>query len=189
MHICIVYIFQFENALPEEMELVVDEICLRKWETKDKFDLVPLANNKKISDNLRDAFPYPYGIADAENWLQMVLAMEPPLRFFAITHKGQLAGSIGVVIKDDIYRKTAEIGYFVGEAFWGKKIMSRVIPLMCQYIFESFDVVRIFAEPFSNNMASRRVLEKSGFTHEATLHKNIIKNGVILDSCIYSIIK
>ncbi len=177
------------NCDKEIMRLEFDNICLREWAQNDAEVLVKIANNKKVANHLRDAFPSPYGPEDAEAWIEMVVNFDGPTRFFAIEYYKELAGSFGAVPKDDIYRKTAEIGYFIGEEYWGKGIMSKVLPMVIPYLFKTFNLVRIYAEPFSNNLASRRVLEKSGFIHEATLKKNICKNDLILDSCIYAVTK
>ena len=112
-----------------------------------------------------------------------------PPRFFAITVDKKLVGSIGIVSKTDIYRKNFEIGYFLSEEFWGKGIATKAIKAATSYAFRDFDIVRIYAEPFSDNPGSRRALEKAGFRLEATLKKNVIKNGIIKDSCIYSVLR
>jgi RimJ/RimL family protein N-acetyltransferase len=112
-----------------------------------------------------------------------------PPRFFAITVDKALVGSIGLVVKTDIYRKNFEIGYFLAEEHWGKGIATRAIKAATSYAFKDFDIVRVYAEPFSDNPGSRRALEKAGFILEATLRRNVIKNGIIKDSCIYSVLK
>lgn len=162
---------------------------LRPWSASDAEELVLIADNKRIADNLRDGFPNPYSIDDAHNWLGMVLKMGEPVRFFAIVYEGRLAGSIGIVTKEDIYRKNVEIGYFIAEDFWGKGLATRALIAATAYAFETFDIIRAYAEPFTDNAASRRVLEKAGFTLEAIHRKNVIKNGLIKDSCIYTILK
>ena len=112
-----------------------------------------------------------------------------PPRFFAIEVDKQLVGSIGIVTKTDIYRKNFEIGYFLAEEHWGKGIATRAIKAATSYAFKNFDIVRVYAEPFSDNTGSRKALEKAGFILEATLKNNVIKNGIIKDSCIYSVLK
>jgi ribosomal-protein-alanine N-acetyltransferase len=171
------------------MEIIFDGIVLRPWSVKDAVRLASIADNKKIADNLRDGFPFPYSISDARNWLDIILPENIPPRFFAITVNKELAGSIGIVTKSDIYRINFEIGYFLSEEFWGKGIATKAIKAATSYAFKDFDIVRVYAEPFSDNIGSRRALEKAGFTLEATLRKNVIKNGIIKDSCIYSVLR
>jgi len=123
------------------------------------------------------------------NWLNIVISKNDPVLFFAIVMDGSLVGSIGLVAMTDIYRKNFEMGYFLNEKHWGKGIITKAIRAATAYAFREFDVIRVYAEPFSDNPGSRRVLEKAGYIHEATFRKNVIKNGIIKDSCIYSILK
>jgi [ribosomal protein S5]-alanine N-acetyltransferase len=171
------------------MEIFIDGIVLRPWSISDISQLALLADNKKIADNLRDGFPNPYSVKDAKDWLTIILPENNPPRFFAIIVEKKLVGSIGIVTKTDIYRKNLEIGYFLSEEFWGKGIATRAIKAATSYAFREFDVVRVYAEPFSDNIGSRKALEKAGFNLEATLKHNVIKNGIIKDSCIYSVLR
>ena len=171
------------------MEIFFEGIVLRPWSISDAPQLAEIAGNKKISDNLRDGVPFPYTHKDAQNWLNIILPENNPPRFFAITLEKQLVGSIGIVSKTDIYRKNFEIGFFISENFWGKGIATRAIKAALSYSFTNFDIVRIYAEVFSDNLASCRALDRAGLKLEATLKRNIIKNGIIKDSCIYSVLK
>jgi len=171
------------------MEICFEGIVLRPWSISDATKLVLIADNKKIAENLRDGFPFPYSLKDARDWLNIILPENHPPKFFAITIDKQLAGSIGIVTKTDIYRKNFEIGYFLSEKFWGKGIATKAIKAATSYAFRDFDIVRIYAEPFSDNAGSRKALEKAGFKLEATLKRNVIKNGIIKDSCIYSVLR
>ena len=171
------------------MEILFEGIILRPWVEKDAGQLALIANNKKIVDNLHDGFPFPYSNKDAVNWLKLILPENNPPRFFAINAGQNLVGSVGIVTKSDIYRKTAEIGYFISEDSWGKGIATKAIKAVTSYAFMRYDLIRIYAEPFSDNAGSRKVLENAGFALEATLRRNVIKNGIIKDSCIYSILK
>jgi ribosomal-protein-alanine N-acetyltransferase len=171
------------------MEIFFEGIVLRPWSVRDAMNLAKIADNKKISDNLRDGFPYPYSFKDAKNWLNIILPENYPPRFFAITLDKKLVGSIGIVTKTDIYRKNFEIGYFLAEDHWGKGIATRAIKAATSYAFKDFDIVRVYAEPFSDNIGSRKALEKAGFIHEATFRRNVIKNDILKDSCIYSVLK
>lgn len=171
------------------MEILSEGIHLRPWTFADAVRLAVIANNKKIADNLRDGFPNPYSLQDARDWLSMILPDNDPVRFFAIIIDGEVNGSIGVVLKNDIYRKSCEIGYYIAEDYWHKGLATRAIRAITSYAFRTFDIIRIYAEPFADNTGSRRALEKAGFTHEATLRSNVIKNGIIKDSCIYGILR
>ena len=166
------------------------ECAIRKWNITDAVDLARLLNNKKIMDNLRDGLPYPYTVKDAEDYIATMLSANPENTYaFAITLDEKVVGSIGVFRCDNIHFRTAEMGYYIGEAYWGKGIMTSAVRQTCQYIFEHTDIIRIFAEPFGSNIASCRVLEKAGFQLEGLLRKNAVKNGRVLDMKMYALVK
>lgn len=172
------------------MRREIDNIVLREWEEADAERLAEIANNKKIYDNLRDAFPHPYSIDDARQYIALQNNEDNKLsKVFAIVVDGKVAGSIGGFIKDDIYRKNAEIGYYIAEEYWGRGIMTKAIKLITRFLFDNFDIIRVYAEPFARNKGSRRCLEKAGFRLEAELKCNVIKNGIIENSCIYAVLK
>jgi [ribosomal protein S5]-alanine N-acetyltransferase len=171
------------------MKIIFEGVVLRPWSIKDADRLAVIANNKNIADNLRDGLPHPYLLTDAQNWLNSIIPINDPPRFFAIISDDKLAGSIGIVKKEDIYRKNVEIGYFLAEEFWGKGIATIAIKAVTAYAISKFDIVRVYAEPFADNTGSRKALEKSGFICEAIFKNYVIKNGVIKDSCIYSVLK
>ncbi len=163
---------------------------LRKWKLKDASDLAEIISNKKVQDNLRDGIPYPYTIKDAEFFINdMLNADSDKIYAFAITADGELAGSIAVYRQNNIHYRTGELGYYIGEKFWGKGIGTEAVKRICGFIFENTDIIRIFAEPFSYNKASCCVLEKSGFKYEGTLYSNAVKNDRITDMKMYALIK
>ncbi len=102
---------------------------------------------------------------------------------------GEAVGSIAVTLKDDVYRKSAELGYWLAEPYWNRGIMTEAVRRICRHAFAAYDIVRIFAEPFACNTASRRVLERAGFTLEGVIKMSVYKNGRMLDSCIYALLK
>lgn len=170
--------------------VVCVEFSLKKW----SLDFVPsiarYANNKMISNNLRDGFPYPYSEDDAKNFITDCIDKgDENQLFYAIVVDGQAVGSISVLVQDDVFRKSAELGYFIGVPFWGKGIMTRAVTQICDEAFKTFDIVRIFAEVYEYNAGSRRVLEKAGFNLEGIDEKSISRNGEIYNSFIYTIIK
>jgi RimJ/RimL family protein N-acetyltransferase len=108
---------------------------------------------------------------------------------FAIDVNGLAVGGIGIHPQQDIYRKNAELGYWLAEEYWGRGILSSLLPDIVHYAFENFDIDRVFAKPFNTNLASQKVLVKAGFILEAKIERSIIKNGERLDELIYSIRK
>ena len=161
---------------------------MRPWTVLDKAALARYANNRKVWINLRDAFPHPYTESSAENFLEMV-GKQNPTTFFAIATRDEAIGGIGVSINQDVHRFTAELGYWLAEPFWGKGVMTEAVTWFTQFAFDSFHLMRIYAEPYANNLPSCRVLEKAGFTLEGRLRRSAIKDGQILDQFLYSQIR
>jgi RimJ/RimL family protein N-acetyltransferase len=133
---------------------------------------------------MRDAFPSPYTLDDAHRFIAMATGHSPNI-FLAIEVGGEAAGGIGIHPLDDVHRRTAEIGYWLAEPFWGKGIVTEAVRALVPVAFEETGIVRIQAGVFSHNPASMQVLEKCGFIREA-VHKNAItKNGVMMDEVLY----
>ncbi len=166
-------------------------ICkIRKWELSDAADLAAALSNKKVQDNLRDGLPYPYTEQDGADYISAMLSADEKETFaFAITVNGRVVGSIGVFRQGNIHRRTAELGYYIAEEYWGKGIMTEAVRQTCEFVFDTSDMIRIYAEPFAYNKASCRVLEKAGFQYEGTLRSNAVKNGKIVDMKMYSLLK
>lgn len=135
---------------------------------------------------MSNQIPHPYTEEDGALFLSGVVGQNPT-QAFAILFKNDIVGSIGIFPQTDIYEKNAEIGYWLGEDYWGCGIMTEAIRQIVEYGFKTFDVTRIFARPFSSNKASQRILQKAGFMHEATIKNGVYKNGEYYDSIVYSI--
>jgi ribosomal-protein-alanine N-acetyltransferase len=166
------------------------ECKIREWQIKDAENLALAINNKKVQDNLREGIPYPYTVEDAKEYITSMLSADKDVTYaFAITVDDKAIGSIGVFRCNNIHFRTAEMGYYIAESYWGKGIGTSAVKQTCRYIFENTDILRVFAEPFACNTASCRILEKVGFQCEGILRKNAIKNEVILDMKMYAMIK
>ncbi len=165
--------------------LQTNNVILRNLRHDDIPRLAELANNKKISINLRDGFPNPYTIEDAESFIKMINKQNPKTTF-AIEYKGEYVGNIGLILGTDVYKKSAEIGYFLGEPYWNKGIMTKAVDLITEYGFNQFDIVRIYTGVFEYNLSSQRVLEKCGFTKEAVFIKAVYKGDKLWDEIRYA---
>lgn len=166
------------------------DCIIREWCIEDAEDLAAAINNKKVQDNLRDGLPYPYSVEDAKEYIKAVLAADENSTYaFAITLGEKVIGSIGVFRNDNIHYRTAEMGYYIAEPYWGRGFGTSAVKQISSYILQYTDIVRIYAEPFANNQASCRILEKAGFQLEGILRKNAVKNGAMLDMCMYAMIK
>jgi len=166
------------------------ECQLRPWRLSDAANLAAAIGSKKVQDNLRDGIPFPYTEDDARAFIREMLDADPDAVYaYAITVEDRAIGSIGVYRQGNIHRRTAELGYYLAEPFWGKGLATSAVSAVCRRIFDSTDILRIYAEPFAYNTASCRVLEKCGFVCEGTLRCNAEKNGRILDMKMYARIR
>lgn len=167
------------------MELILNKCILRKFSLKDAQSLAQQANNKNVADFLRDVFPHPYTTKDACFYIEHV-ASDLRSLILAIDVDGKAVGSIGILPKTDVYRKSAELGYWLGEQYWGLGIMTEAVKAITEYGFKNYSLHRIYADVFENNAGSMRVLEKAGYTPEAVHRKAVIKNGVIMDEHVFA---
>ena len=162
--------------------------CLRGWLLTDHDALIKYANNPNVSANLFDTFPYPYTSDDAQKWLNSQQGIETPA-YLAIEMNGETIGGIGITIKPDVYRRGANIGYWLGQPFWGKGIATEALKLMADYAFQNFDLVRLQAGVYHTNPASMKVLQKAGFVKEGIATRAIFKRGEFLDEHIFAMLK
>jgi len=167
------------------MQIALANGAIRSWHPRDAAAIVRHANNRKIWLNLRDRFPFPYTIGDAHAYLRHVRQTSPET-FFAITVDNEPVGSIGFVLQQDVERVSAEVGYWLGEDFWGRGLATDAVRAITRYAVEHHYLTRLFALPFAHNVASCRVLEKAGYVLEAQLRRSAIKDGVIVDQRQYA---
>ncbi|MFV0393555.1 MAG: GNAT family N-acetyltransferase [Coprobacillaceae bacterium] len=165
-------------------------IELREYTLDDAKALSAMANDYDVSKSLRDIFPYPYTEEDATKFLEFVTKLPPESGIeFAIMVDGEFAGAIGMTFSTDIYRKTAEIGYWLGKPYWQRGIIGNAIKMICTYTFENFPIHKITAEVFANNIASQKALEKNGFVLEGTCKEHVFKEEQYYDVKLYGICK
>ena len=158
----------------------MSNIVLRPWQKQDAQELASVANNRNIWNNVRDALPSPYTVMDAMQWISHVNSQSPVINF-AIVCDGSVVGSIGCQPKEDISRKNIEIGYFIGEPYWGKGIATEAVKHLLDFIATRLDVVRIEAHVFAQNKSSMKVLQKNGFYLEGIRRKAVLKNNESID--------
>ena len=147
--------------------------------------LAAAADNRKIWRNMNEGFPNPYTLADANGWIALT-RQESPERNFAIASGTEVIGGIGLKLRDDVFHRSAEIGYWLGEHFWGRGIATAALSALTDYAFVQFDLIRIDAGVFEWNPASCRVLEKAGYVREARLRKSVVKDGQVIDRFLYA---
>jgi len=158
---------------------------IRSFQETDAKSLAHHANNINIWRNLRDGFPHPYTVADAQRFIQMAHAAAPE-RFFAIATAQEAIGSIGFTPGQDVERFSAEFGYWLAEPYWNRGIMTEVIGAFTRFIFKNYRINRLFATPFGHNSISTHILEKAGYTLEGHLRSAAFKDGVFVDKYLYA---
>ncbi len=162
------------------------EFTLHPWTKTDLHDLVKYANNWNVAKNLTDKFPHPYTKNDGVAFLEFAIEGNP-ISIFAIEVAGEAAGGIGIHPQNDIFKKNAELGYWLAEPYWGQGIISNAIKQMVDFAFTTFDIERVYAKPFGTNIASQKVLEKNNFLLEGRFEKVLFKNGEYLDELVYAV--
>lgn len=170
------------------MELKLKTCSVRSWDWRDRDAMVRHANNRNVWINLRDRFPHPYTDADARRWLDSVVGQKPETNF-AIAVADEAVGGIGFTLQHDVERRSAEIGYWLGQEFWGRGIATEALIAVTDYAFSNYDVCRLFAHVFDWNEPSARVLEKAGYVFEGRLRRSVIKDGKTIDQLAYAIIR
>jgi RimJ/RimL family protein N-acetyltransferase len=165
-----------------------DNVKLRGFKIEDANRITELCNNKKIWDNVKDIFPHPYKLSDAIGFIEHCNNKEIQSTFI-IEYNNEIVGTIGLIIQSDIYRLSAELGYWIGEPFWGKGIATRAVNIISDYGFNELGLIRIYSGVFEYNITSMKVLEKAGYELECIARNAIIKNGTICNGHRYAKIK
>lgn len=158
---------------------------VRTWRGDDAPSLARHADNRRVWANLRDRFPSPYTLDDADGWIRHCVR-EVPATNFAIDVGGEAVGGIGLVLRSDVERVDAEIGYWLGEPYWGRGLASGAVQAFAPWSLRRFHLARLHAHVFAFNTASARVLEKSGFTLEGRLRQSAFKDGRLIDQLLYA---
>jgi ribosomal-protein-alanine N-acetyltransferase len=162
-----------------------DNFSLRPLRPDDAQSLAIHGNNHNVWRNLRDRFPHPLTLGDTQKYIATALAASPTT-VFAIEVDGEAVGVIGLTMGEGERRHSAELGYWLGEPFWGQGIISTAVAATTEYAIKELGVSRIESYVFSWNPASARVLEKVGYTREGILRNSVIKDGVLLDRWLYA---
>ncbi|HEX7063417.1 MAG TPA: GNAT family protein [Woeseiaceae bacterium] len=167
------------------MHLSCGACIVRDWRSSDRESLVTFANNVNVWRNLSHRFPHPYTAADADEWLAHV-AGRPDTTSWALEVDGRAVGGIGIEPGEGVYAKSARFGYWLGEPWWGRGIMTAAAKATADFVLAHYDFVRLEAAVFAWNPASMRVLEKAGFEREGVLRQSVWKDGRIADAVLYA---
>lgn len=167
------------------LNAAIGDLTVRDIRIEDAASIARYADNPRVAAYLRDVFPHPYALADAEGFLEQMIQQEPRT-VFAIVTEGEAIGIIGLTLGEDVHRFTAELGYGLGEPFWGRGIMTDAVQVVTEYGFSELGLFRIHAGVYAGNVGSARVLEKAEFAYEGRLRANVFKNGQVLDQLLYA---
>ncbi|MDD1717935.1 MAG: GNAT family N-acetyltransferase [Methanoregulaceae archaeon] len=166
------------------MRIETPRLILRDWTRGDAASLARAANNPRVAAMMKDSFPNPCTPKDARLFIYLT-RRNPSGIFLAIEFGGEVIGGIAIHRLADVRRRTAEIGYWLAESYWGRGIATEAVSALVPIAFATYDIIRVQAGIFSNNPASMRVLEKCGFHREAVHSKAFFKNGELLDEVMY----
>ena len=167
------------------MEINCAHCLLRPLIPSDAASLAQHANDRDVWLNLRDRFPHPYTLTDAESYIGVVAGRAEQFSF-GIVIDGNAVGSISLIPGADIARRTAELGYWLGRPYWGRGVMTNAVGAVTNYAFDVLKLTRVFAVPFGHNTASCRVLERTGYAKEALMRRSAVKAGEVLDQVLYA---
>lgn len=172
------------------MRRITERLQLRSYRRGDAADLAREADHPEVARTLRDRFPHPYTLADARAWIARAAPERPPTTLvIARRQDDRLIGGIGVERLADVAHRTGEVGYWLGPDHWGKGYAREALGDFSVYVFATFDFERLEAWCFAPNLASRRVLEACGFRLEGIARRSVIKDGEVLDSCLYALLR
>jgi [ribosomal protein S5]-alanine N-acetyltransferase len=159
----------------------------RKLKAGDSQSLQINANNELVWRNLFDGFPSPYTLADALAWCTDV-AHDPKMGYvWGIEIDGQVVGCISVMPDAGWLRCNAELGYWIGQEYWGQGITPEALRLVMGWAeMHLKEVTRFYAPVFSWNTASQKVLQKNGFVQEAVMQRSAIKAGQVIDRIVWA---
>jgi [ribosomal protein S5]-alanine N-acetyltransferase len=170
------------------VRLKLSNCTIRPWVESDAESLHHQANNRQVSMHLRDRFPYPYDIEHARTFLGWI-AKQPAPTVWAIDVGGEAVGGIGIELHTDVERVSAEIGYWLGQPFWGQGIATAALTAVTAQVFKDYQLTRLYAVPFADHIASVRVLEKAGYVREGHLRQSAVKEGKIRDQLLFAAYK
>lgn len=130
----------------------------------------------------------PYTEADADGWISFARQAEPSIHL-AIEFEGQAVGGAGIISGEDNFQHTGQFGYWLGQTCWGQGLATAAARALVQHTFAHTPLIRLEARVFAWNAASMRVLEKAGFVREGLHRKSVYKDGQIIDSVMYALVR
>ena len=169
--------------------MLAGTLCrIRPYRRDDAATLPAIADDPWVARWMNPSrFPSPYTRADADAWVRIAMADDPP-RFFVIEVEGEHAGGIGLDPSSSAELVgVAHIGYWLGRRFWGRGIATDAARALARYAFDARAIRRLETTVYVPNAASARVLEKAGFTLEGRLRSWLtLRDGSVHDGLLYA---
>ncbi|MBD3409364.1 MAG: GNAT family N-acetyltransferase [Ignavibacteriales bacterium] len=175
-----------QNEAERRYPLRIPDFALRPFRSGDEEDVLRHADNPNVAGTLLDRFPSPYTIEDARAWIDF--ASSRPDVYFAITRLDRVVGAISGEPGEDVFRESAEIGYWIGEEWRGRGVVPAAVERIVGILFRR-GFRKCWADVFGGNAASARVLEKCGFQREGVRRAHVVKNGAVLDLVLYGLLR
>jgi ribosomal-protein-alanine N-acetyltransferase len=171
--------------------VVLKKSIIRPYHLSDAEELARIANNPTVGRYMRNHFPSPYTIDDANFWINFNITASPVYNFcIAHPESNKIMGSIGLIPGEDVHCRSAELGYWIGEEYWGKGIVTEAVKGFVDWTYANFpQMERLHSDIFEDNKASIAVVERAGFLFEGRLRKAVYKNGKHMDALAYSFIR
>ena len=163
---------------------------LVKWKTNYLDDFIYAMKDPHLSDNMCETLPYPMDTAFAVEYIsERMLNSEERQVCRAIQCGGHIIGGVDVVFGNGVYEKSAELSVWIIKEYRCRGLGTAAVSEMCRLCFETYDILRIEARPYSNHIEAVRALKKAGFIHEGTVHNAIFKNNKSYNYEIFALLR
>ena len=151
------------------MELYTKRLLLRPWDQSDAVDLYLYAKNPAVGPVA--GWPVHTSVENSREIIKTILSAHENYAVCFKTDRKPI-GSIGLMIGKnsnlDLSEQEAEIGYWLGEPFWGQGLIPEACLELIRHAFEDLKLERLWCGYFDGNEKSKRVQEKCGFVYHHT---------------------
>ncbi len=158
---------------------------LRAWRPSDAGSLALHADNRNVWTNLRTRFPRPYTPEVARAWIARCTSGHERGLQLAIDVDGSAVGGVSVDLVTANAPRVGEIGYWLGEPYWGRGIAGRTVAIVCPLAYARLSLHRLRAVVRSSNERSIRILERSGFAAQSRMRRSDRRPGSAVVEIVY----
>jgi len=175
------------DIINQSMQLTLSKSTIRSFRPSDAESITKHISTYSVACNML-RIPHPYSLQDAEHWIGIATKKDPQTNF-GIAIDDQIVGGIGLAVNPSgvaACAHSAEIGYWLGETFWGRGIVTEALNAVSEWAFRELNLVRLCAHVFARNAASVRVLEKTGYAFEGRLLAHYFRESEFIDGLLYA---